>query len=676
MGRTITPDDGRPGEPPVFVVSYKMWTKRYNRDPAVLGRTLVLNGKPRTLVGIMPPRFARTGADLWMPAVLDRGDPVSSQRAFVMQAHLKPGVTLGQAEADLNVVAHRLARLYPKNYPAKFTMQVQTLADSTVGHFRPMLYTLTAAVGLLLLIACSNVANMLLSRASAREKEMAIRASLGASRWRLVRQLLLESLLLALGGAAVGCLVAYGGIQGLVAAIPSGLIPEEAAIRLNVPVLLFSLAAAVATPVLFGLAPALFAAGTHIVEPLKDSGKGVSGGFRHGGLRNALVVMEVAFSLVLLAGAGLLMRTLVALELADLGLNPENVLVVRLPLPRDQYKTAGAKQRFFRSLLQRLYVLPGVVAAAETSYLPPYGGIPTEVDIPGKTHTEKWDATLQLCSEGYFPTLGIRFLSGRPVTETEVNDARKVAVVNQTLVRKYFGREDPVGRQIQLTTLETAADPVQNPVFEIVGVVADVKNRGIQQPAGPEVWAPYTVTGSFERGILIRTSRDPMLLLNPVRREIWSVDRNVGLTLTGSLKDYLKQFSYAEPRFSLVLLGVFAIVGLLLVLIGVYSIVAYTVSRQTHEIGIRIALGAGRAEVLGMVLVAGARLIGLGVAAGLVTSLGVTRALSSQLWGVSPHDPLTLGGVVVLVALAGLAACYFPARRATRVDPMAALRHE
>jgi putative ABC transport system permease protein len=677
LGRAITPDDGKPGAPAVFVISYKTWLRNYDRDPSVLGRRMVLNGRPRTLVGIMPPRFAHRGADLWMPVTLDRGDPDLRYRNFAMNARLKPGVTPQQAEADLQVIARRLAQVYPQRYPAQFAIQVDTLAESTVSHFRKILFTLSAAVGFLLLIACSNVANMLLVRASAREKEMAIRASLGASRWRLVRQLLLEGLLLALGGAAAGCLVAYGGIKAIVETMPPGLIPDEAVIRVNVPVLLFSLGVAVVTAILFGLGPAMQAARPDIVEPLKDSGRGVTGGFRQGRLRNTLVVIEVAISLVLLVGAGLLMRSFIVLEDEQLGLNPDNLLVVRLPLPGAQHASAATNQHFFQPLLRRLYALPGVVAATEISWLPPYGGIPTGVEIMGKTHPGKWDAIFQLCSEGYFHTLDIRFLRGRALSEAEVSDARKVAVVNQTLVKKYFGMEDPIGRQIKLTALEAGLDsPVPNPVFEIVGVVADVKNQGIKEPPLPEVFVPYTVTGSFQRGILVRTSQNPLLLVNAARREIWAVDRSVALTLIGTLKDYLKRYSYAEPRFSLVLLGVFASVGLVLVAIGVYSVVAFTVSQQTHAIGIRMALGAGRVDVLRMVLQMGGRLIGLGAVAGVAFSFAVTRLLASQLWGVSPHDPITLAGVVLVVSLAGLAACYFPARKATRVDPMVALRHQ
>jgi predicted permease len=676
LGRGITLDDARPGAPPVFVMSYKMWGKRFSQDRSVMGRVFVLNGVPTTLVGIMPRRFTKRGADLWRPVALDRADPEMSRRYFLLQARLKPGIGLREVESDINVISQRLAKVYPKDYPNKFTIRAQSWLDSLVGQFRKTLYTLATAVGLLLLIACTNVANMLLARATAREKEMAIRSSLGASRGRLIRQLLIESFLLAVGGAALGCLFAYGGIKALVAVIPENSIPQEAVIQLNVPVLLFSLGIAGITAILFGLAPALQTARRDLVEPLKDSGKGVSGGFRRGKLRNTLVVVEVALSLVLLAGAGLLMRTFVALQEVDLGLNPDSILVARLPLPRGQYKTAADKQRFFRQLLPRLYALPGIVAATETSTLPPYGGIGSEIEIGGKTHAEKWEAMFQLCSEGYFPTLGLRLLRGRVLSEAEVNDARKVAVVNQTLVTKYFGKEDPIGRQIKISMLETAPDPVKDPVFEVVGVIADAKNQGIQLPPRPEMFIPYTVTGAFERGILVRTSQEPLSMLNAVRREIWAVDRNVALTLTGSLKDYLKLFSYAEPRFTLILLGVFAGVGLVLVAIGVYSVIAYTVSRQTHEIGIRMALGAGRGDVFGMVLRMGVRLIALGVAAGLLASFGVTRLIASQLWGVSAHDPVTFGGVVVVVALAGLAACYLPARRAMRVDPMIALRYE
>jgi predicted permease len=676
LGRTITPADAEPGAPPVFVMAHKMWVTHYNMDPGVVGRTFVLNGIATTCVGVMPQRYTKQAADLWMPVSLERADAAMSRRYFILQGRLKRGITLDRASAEMDVIARRVAKIYPDNYPPKFNVRVVSWIDGLVRQFRTTLYTLFAAVGVLLLIACSNVANMLLARAAAREREMAVRTSIGATRWLLIRQLLVESLLLALAGAILGCLFAYAAIKGVAGLIPDGLIPREAIIRLNLPVLLFSLGVAVFTAVVFGLVPALHLVKKNMADPLKDSGRGIIGGFRRGKLRSSLVVAEVALSLVLLAGAGLLMRNFVKLQTIDLGFDPNNVLAARLPLPREQYKTAAAKQQFFQALLPRLHALPGVVAATETSTLPPYGGIGTDIDILGKTHTERWEAIFQLCSEGYIPTLGLKLLRGRGLSATEVSTARKVAVVNQTFVNKYFGLEDPIGRQVRIKQLEKLQDgnAVENPVFEIVGVMSDAKNTGIVDPPRPEMLVPYTITGAFERGILVRTQGNPEALMNSVRREVWSVDRGVALTLTGTLTGYLKQFSYAEPRFSVILLGVFASVGLILVAVGVYSVIAYTVSRQTREIGIRMALGAGRSDVLRMVATMGLRLIAIGAGIGLVASFGATRVIASQLTGISPHDPLTLAGVVLVLGMVGVAACYFPAQRASRVDPNVALR--
>ncbi len=381
--------------------------------------------------------------------------------------------------------------------------------------------------------------------------------------------------------------------------------------------------------------------------------------------------------MVLLMGAGLLMRSFVALETVDLGFNPDNILVTVVPLPRSQYNSVETKHRFFGQLLPRLQGLPGVLGATEMTEMPPYGGIHSEIEVPGKTHQETWEAIYQLVGETYAPTLGIKFLHGRNLNETEVNGARKVAVVNQALVRKFFGQDDPIGRQIKLSTLGVLTEgAVPDPSFEIVGVMADVRNQGIQNPAMPELLIPYTVTWAFSRGLLVKTAGDPMRLANAVRQEVWAVDRNIALAYTDTLTNYLMQYTYATPRFSLILLGVFASVGLVLVAIGVYSVIAYTVTRLTHEIGIRMALGAGDSDVFRMVLGMGLRLIGIGAAAGLLVSFAVTQVLRSQLWGVSAHDPMTMAGVVGVVGVVGLAACYFPARRATRVHPLVGLRHE
>jgi putative ABC transport system permease protein len=338
---------------------------------------------------------------------------------------------------------------------------LESLTNLVVGQFKTTLFIVLAAVGLLLLIGCGNVANLLLARATTREKEFAIRSALGANRWRLIRQLVVESMILAMGGAAVGTLLAWGGLKSLVALMPQNIIPAEAVIHLNTPVLLFTLGVAVLTALVFGLVPALKAARKDVNEPLRDSGKGVSGGFRHGRFRDAVVVLEVGLSLTLLVAAGLLMRSFVALRDVKLGLRPDHVLVARLPLPVDRYKTAAQVAGFYRPLLQRLKALPGVVEATETSTLPPYGGIPSDIEIPGKSHTEKWNAMFQLCSEGYFPVLKIQFVGGRPFTEAEVNGARKLAVVNQTFVKKYLGNDNPIGQQVRIAQLEQFEDPVK-----------------------------------------------------------------------------------------------------------------------------------------------------------------------------------------------------------------------
>jgi putative ABC transport system permease protein len=678
LGRGITQDDARRDAPPVFAMSHKLWVRRFNQNPTMVGKTFTLNGTPTTLVGIMPKRFTFLGSDLWIVRAMDRGFPSAHRDYWFAQAKLKPGVSIQQAQADIEVIAQRLAQVYPDDYPRNFKVRIINRIDDVVGPFRTTLYTIAAAVGLLLLIACSNVANMLLARATAREKEMSIRSALGASRSRLVGQLLIESLLLALAGAMAGCLFSYAGIKGLVTLFPeAGLIPSEVEIRLNLPALLFSLATAVGSAALFGLAPALHSVRKDLVEPLKDAGKGAGGSFRRGRLRNSLVVLEVALSLVLLSSAGLLMRSFVKLQQMDLGFNPENILYANLPFQKGQYATAAEKQRFYGQLLQRLRALPGVEAATEATSFPPFGGLSSEIDIVGKAHSEKWRAIFQLCSEGYFPTLQLRTIQGRALSETEVNNARKVAVVNQTFVNRFLGNESPIGQRVKINMLEIMPDaPVKDPVFEVVGVISDAKNQGIREAPMPEMFVPYTITGAFERGIMVRTSLPPLSLLSDVRREIRALDGNVALALTGSLEGFLNQYSYAAPRFGLALMGVFAVVGLALVALGVFSVIAYTVSRQKHEIGIRMALGADHADVVRMVLRRGLQLVGLGLGVGLLASFAVARVITNQLWGVSPRDPLTLGAALTVLALAGFAACYFPARRATKVDPLVVLRSE
>jgi putative ABC transport system permease protein len=678
MGRAIAAEDYKPGAPPVFAMRYKTWATRFNADPNILNQPFVLNGVSRTLVAIMPPRFAFGGGDMWVP---DSVDPANATTDMFFQywnliGGLKPGVTPTQAEADLTAIAKHLATVYPSEYPKHFRVQVDRYVDAVVGQFRETLFIVLAAVGLLLLIGCANVASLLMARATTREKEFAVRSALGASRARLVRQMLIESLLLAAGGAVLGCALAWAGLETLVAMIPPQILPEEAVVQMNAPVLLFALTVAIATALLFGLAPALQISRKNLNSPLRDGGRGLSSGFRQGRVRGLVVTVEVALSLTLLVGAGLLMRSFIALRDVNLGLKPDHVLVIRLPLPEARYKTADQVNAFFRPLLPRLRALPGVSEVTETSTLPPYGGLPSGVEVPGKTPEPGSRTFYQLVSEGYFPTLRISIAQGRAFNEAEVDGARKVAVVNQTFVKRYLNGENPLGQKFHLTEPEKLPDPVKDAWFEVVGVAVDAKNQGLEKPALPEVWLPYTITGSGRRGVMVRTAGDPLAMMHAVQTEVWATDRNVALTMSDTLENYIHSYSYAQPEFGFLLMAIFAGVGLILVTIGVYSVIAYTTARRTHEIGIRMALGAEPTSICRLIIVQGGRMAVAGVVIGLAASFALTRLLASMLFQVKPNDPLILACVSALVLLVTLLACYIPAQRAMKVDPIVALKHE
>jgi putative ABC transport system permease protein len=675
-GRVLQPNDYEPGAPPVFVLRYKTWRERFNGDLSILNTTLVLNGTARTLVGIMPPRFGWYDADVFIPEKLTRDATGGSFPSWFLVGRLKPGVSQQQAEADLMVIAKRLAKPYPRSYPAEFSVLVRQIGDTVIGRFEATLYTVLAAVGLLLVIACSNVANLMLARATTREKEFALRAALGAGRRRLVRLLMVESLVLAIAGAMLGIFVAWGGLKFLVATMPQDLIPTESVIELNAPVLAFTLCVAVLTALTFGLAPALQSSRRDLNDSLRDSGKGVSGGFRGRWLRDTVVVVEVALSLTLLIGAGLLMRSFVALRAVNLGLRADHVFQTGLVLPAERYKTAQQVTKFVRPLLARLKALPGVVDAAESSALPPLNYNETNVDIAGKTHQEEWPTSFQQVSEEYFRVLRIEFKQGRGFSEAEINDARRVAVVNETFVRRYLPNEKPIGQRMRLESLETTPDPAPDASFEIIGVVGDLTNRGLQTPIEPEVWVPYTIGTPGPQVVMVRTSQDPGTMTHAVRQEVWATDSGVALAFTGTLDDRINQRLYAGPRFGSLLMTIFGCTGLILVTVGVYSVLAYSTTRKTHEIGIRMALGAERGDVLGMVVRSGLRLVVVGIAIGVAISMALGRVIGTQLVGVSVYDPETLAATTLLLTITAAIACWIPARRAARVDPMVALRYQ
>ena len=673
LGRVSTEEDAKPGAPSVAVLSYQAWMNSFGGDPSALGRTIFVDGKPLTVIGIMPPHFAWNTDDIWIPDRVDHNDPKPMDRGFWLQGRLKRWISLEQAQAQLNVIAKRLAKLYPKRYPKQFTIKVLTVIDWVVGKFRAVLYTLFGAVGLLLLIACCNVANMLLSRATAREREMAVRAALGATRFQIMRQLLVESSVLSLCGGVLGVALAYGGTKALSHFMPPYTIPVETVIEINVPVLLFALGSAAATTLLFGVAPALHSTRTELAPRLAGAGKGEGSGSRHGGVRNLLVVAEVTLSLILLVGAGALMRSFLSMTNLDLGFNSHNIVVVQ---PRISTATPAQQRQLMETAAARFAGMPGTVAVTAATGLPPYGGIGTELDVVGKIHREQWKGQFEACDSQFFRTIGIRFLSGRPFSSGEVANVRKVAVVNQTLVSRYFGHENPIGSGIRVSLLSAAADKMSDPVFEIIGVVADIRNRGLEDQTEPEVFVPLTITSIGFHSILIRTASDASGEIAAIRSEARAVNGNLVKREPEFLDDLLAKYSYSRPRFSVFLMSVFAGVGLLLVGAGIYGVMAYTVSQQTREIGIRMALGAQPAQVFRAVFRVAVRLIGLGVVGGALGSFLANRLVARLVWTVAAFDPVGLLGGIAAIAVLGVVACYVPALRATKVQPLTALRHE
>jgi len=691
LGRYFAPGDGKPGTPYVFMMNYRLWQTEFQGNPKILGQTFILNGKPRTLIGVMPQRFNGYGSSLWLPLDLGLGAegtvfPVKDPDVIWVCARLRKSVSLQAAAADVDAILHRLAQANPGElYPQRFKIVVRTLLDFVVGDFKETLYALLAAVSMLLLIACGNVANLLLARASVREREIAVRASLGASRGRLIRQLLGESVLLAGAACFAGCLLAYFGLKGLVAIIPRGPIPEETVIGLNPAVLLFALGTAVVTTVICGLAPALHAVRGNLSLRMFGSGKGTAGGFHHGKLRSGLVIAEVALSIVLLTGAGLMMRGFFALTHVELGFDPARTLYARVTRAADFYDNAaplselevpGKKALFFEQVRKRVQALPGVLSAAISLDFPPLGGAGSEITVSGKPSSQQWESMVDLCSETYFQTLGLRLLRGRLLSEADIDSARHVAVVNQAFVRTYFGSEDPLSQKIKFNVFDQLPETPHGAYFEVVGVITDFKNRGLVAPVRPEAFLPHSITGFDDRMIMATTAVEPKSLLPSVQREVWAADSNAAVTQSGSIKDFLAEEAYIQPRFSLITTSAFAGMGLALVLIGIFSVMAYHVALRTHEIGLRMALGAQHGSVVAMVLWQGLRLICLGILIGVLVTAGLVHFLAGQIAGVSVADPLTFGVVVIVFLGVGLAACLQPARRAARFDPLIALRYE
>ena len=681
LGRAFTDQDAKPGAPPVFVISYRLWTNLFHRDPNILGTTHTINATRMTLVGIMPPRFQIGDCDLWLPLNITRdtfvpGAGIQSSEIWTV-GHLKPGVTPETAAADLQFIATPFQKKDPIYFPPHFKIVVNTFNRQAVGSdFKFGLLALMAAVMLLLVIACANVANLLLARATAREGEFGIRSALGASRHRLIRQLLLESFLLALASCVLGCLFAYLGLKIIAAVIPPDTIPAEAVITVSPAVLLFSFCATIVTTVICGLAPAFYVFRDNLQIALTSTGKGVSAGSGHGRLGSSLVAAEVALAVILSICSGLIMRSLFALQDVNLGFNPSKLVYADISWPDRQYDTARQKHFVLRKLLDRMSQFPGVLAATETTNFPPYTFGWTTVSIAGKTPPQNRNTASIFCTEGYFHTLGLPLLRGSLFSQNDIDSARHVVIVNQTFVRDRFGQENPIGQWVRFSDYETWPDWPRDPHFEVIGVVADAKNSGLQDPSRPEIYLPSTLTGAVRPGIMVSTTSYPSTIIHQIRAEISAVDPNLAVGDSGTIATLLEHYYYARPRFIFITLCAVASIALLLVAVGIFSVISYTVVTQTHEIGIRMALGAQARQVLGLVMKKGMRLILAGIAIGLIASYFLTRLLASQIWGVSATDPSTFAAVASLALFVGVLACLIPARRASRVDPLVAMRHE
>ncbi len=675
LGRTFLPDDyGSGGEPrPVVVLNYLFWQRRFASDPKIVGREVRLNGQNYTVIGVMPLRFTFFTSpgvlSLWRPLPVDG---IQNSRVMV-HGRLKPGVSLTSAAAELHSILTPFAEADPKSFPANgFAMQLVPFGDWVRPWIRTTVYVLLAAVGFLLLIACANVANLLLARACVRTKEISVRLAVGAHRWQLLRQLLTESVLLSVCGGATGVLLAVWGTKALVTLLPPNAINSEMEIRVNSAVLVSSLVVSILTGILFGLIPAIHASRLDISQTLKEGEKGSSGGLSGHRTRNALVVLAFAFSMILLTGAGLMIRTFISLTQEDPGVRTDHVLTLWLwPAPNAE-PALGQRIAFFRNVLEQLQAAPGVKSATVGLGFPPYGGITSKVAIEGRIAAQQLEATVAAVSAGYFATMGIPLLRGEILAASNVIRAEHVAVVNQTMVQQFFpAGEDPIGKNIRLDVLARRQAP-GGPGVRIVGVVADSKNDGLRKKPVPGLFVPFTLSPQPGYQLAVRTVSSPLAALPTVRARIAAVDKEQALTNV-TLEESIA-LGTAQERFAMVLLSVFAVFGLALAAIGIYGAMSYSVSQRTREIGIRVALGAGAADIIRLVVVGGFRLALIGVVLGAFGSVAITRMISSQLYGVTASDPPAFVSVAALLCFVGLVACYIPARRAAGVSPLIALR--
>ena len=678
LGRAFSSDEERPGADPTVILSYGIWQRRFGADPNLVGQRLILDGKGYTVLGVLPRsfQFAPMGqSELWVPLV-----PSSDQvnRRFMhwldVIARLKPGVSIEHAEAQMSATAARIEQEAPESHTGA-GIRVVALHDQVIGSVRPLLLVLLGAVGFVLLIACANVANLLLVRAAARRKEMSIRLALGATPGRLVRQLISESTLLALIGGATGLVLAAWGVDLLIAVIPASQIdsmPYLRGLTLNVRAFCFTAALSLMTGIVFGLAPAWQSSKLDLHEALKDGGR-ISSGSTRRRFRSMLVVSEIALAFVLLVGAGLMIRSTLRLLEVKLGFNPENLMTMRVELPFPKYAEDDQTRAFHRQLLTRLEALPGVTGVGTVNWLPMQGGPGDLLLVKGQAPPppgQEPKSSTRVVSSSYFRTMGISLLEGRDFTDRDDQTNPQVLIINRSLATRLFADQDPIGRQL----IFAGGEPKP---FEIVGVVDDERVGALDEEAASVVYRPYLQEPWNKLNLVVRSAGNPTSIVNAVTSEVQAIDQDLALYSAATMNQLIADSpSTFLRRYPALLMAVFAAVALMLAAVGIYGVISYSVNQRTNEIGIRIALGAARRDIFTLVLGEGLTLTLIGLGIGLAAATGLTRLLSSLLFGVGTTDPLTFVLIPLILTGAALGACFVPARRAARVDPMFALRHE
>jgi putative ABC transport system permease protein len=686
FGRNFRIEEEQVGRDHVVILSHALWQRRFGGDPNIIGQFLTIDGEPFAIIGILPASFRFTQVlnadlELWMPIAFTPQQLTREDHSIIVYGRLKQGVPLSQAQAEMDGITHRLEQQYPGTN-AGWAAQVNNLHDQAIQPIRPTLLILMVVVGFVLLIACANVANLLLTRATARQKDVAIRLALGSSQLRLLRQLLIDGSLLGLLGGAAGLLLAYWGIDVLNAILPRNRVPHLEKFSLDLRVLSFTLVVSLLVGVVVGLIPGLRASRLNLTETLKESGRALSEAPSSRRLRNLFVILEVTLTVPLLISAGLMLRSSLLLENIDRGINLKNVLTMQTSLPKAKYSTAQQVAAFYHQAMQRIQTEPGVESASAINFLPLTNvGDSTTLNIEGRNPPspgQKITVSYRVIDQNYFRTMGIQLLRGRYFTELDNDESHGVVMINQSMARRYWPNEDPVGRRLQ-PQFPAAKVPWQpestNTWLTVVGVVGDVKDDGITDLTAVEIYVPYLQNPSSLMNLLVRSTSDPMRLAPSVGRQILAVDGDQPVYNVRTMENVFSQ-SIAEPQVITSLLATFAAVALILAALGVYSVMSYSVMLRTHEIGVRMALGAQRRHVLRMIVGQELKLVLVGVGIGVTTAFAVTRVISNLLFGVTATDPLIFVVVPLLLVVIAMLASYFPARRALKVDPMIALRNE